>query len=70
MPYFPIKTYLCDIGLCKIKVDNSEKISPESAFLVPTKGELVQTRRDANANLCLSYRPAKFFNRIFTRLCP
>ena len=44
--------------------------SPENAFLVPTKGELVQTRRDANANLCLSYRPAKFFNRIFTRLCP
>ena len=24
MPYFPIKTYLCDIGLCKPKVDNSE----------------------------------------------
>ena len=47
-----------------------KKFLPESAFLVPTKGELVQTRRDANANLCLSYRPDKFFNRIFTRLCP
>ena len=47
-----------------------KNFSPESAFLVPTKGGLVQTRRDANANLCLSYRPTKFFNRIFTRLCP
>lgn len=26
MPYFPIKTYLCDIDICKTKVDNSEKI--------------------------------------------
>ena len=47
-----------------------KKNLPENAFLVPTKGGLVQTRRDANANLCLSYRPAKFFNRIFTHLCP
>lgn len=23
MPYFPIKTYLCDIDICKTKVDNS-----------------------------------------------
>ena len=24
MPYFPIKTYLCDIDICKTKVDNSD----------------------------------------------